>query len=180
VCPITGRGDGAPRILARMTTSSTTPEPDEAAFPEPPGGGFAVAVMGGLSAAGSLFLVFAPPLVLAWLAVAAILTGAAVRRGTHVVTVTVAAIAPAVATFVVAQCLTGMWGWLLAGIVVLAVLLLLGTPIGFGIGRLLRSRLAGGYTIIRAILLVTAFLSALGWGLVIGNALAPGVCPAPL
>ena len=134
--------------------------------------------MGGLSAAGSVFLVFAPPLVPVWLVTAAILTGIATRRGVHFVTATFAAIAPAVITFFTAQCLTGYWGWLLAALVLFAALLLIGTPIGFGIGRLLRGRLAGRYVVIRAILLVTAILSAIGWGIVIGNAILPGACPA--
>jgi hypothetical protein len=163
-----------------MATQWTTldREPDEAAFPEPPGGGIAVALMGGLSAAGSVFLAFAPPLVPVWLVVAAILTGAATRRGVHFVTATFAAIAPAVITFFTAQCLTGYWGWLLAALVLFAAMLLVGTPVGFGIGRLLRGRLAGRYTVIRPILLVTAILSILGWGIVIANAIAPGECPA--
>jgi hypothetical protein len=163
-----------------MTTQWTTldREPDEAAFPEPPGGGIAIALLGGLSAAGSVFLVFAPPLVPVWLTVAAILTGVATRRGVHFVTTTFAAIAPVIVTFFTAQCLTGYWGWLLAALVLFAAMLLLGTPIGFGIGRLLRERFAGGYLVIRAILLVTATLSAIGWGIVIGNAIVPGACPA--
>jgi hypothetical protein len=136
--------------------------------------------MGGLSAAGSVFLVFAPPLILAWLAVSTILTGAATRRGVHFVTATFAAIAPVIATFFTAQCLTGSWGWLLAALVLFAALLLVATPVGFGIGRLLRSRLARWYVAIRAVLLVTAVLSAIGWGIVIANALVPGECPAPV
>ena len=40
--------------------------------------------------------------------------------------------------------------------------------------------LIAGYTIIRAILLVAAFLAAVGWGIVIGNAILPGSCPAPV
>ena len=166
-----------------MTTQWSTirePEPDEAAFPDPPGGGVLLALAGGLSAAGSMFLVFAPPRVLAWLAVAAVLTGIGVRRGTHFLTATLAAVAPAALTFAVAQCLTGPWGWLLAGIVLFAALVLVGTPLGFGIGRLLRSRLARWYGIIRWVLLVTAVLSGIGWGIVIGNALVPGTCPPPL
>jgi hypothetical protein len=167
--------------MTQWTTLDRGPvEPDEAAFPEPPGGGIAVAIMGGLAAAGSVFLVFAPPLVLVWLAVAAILTGIATRRGVHFVTATFTAVAPAVATFVTAQCLTGVWGWLLAALVLFAALLLVGTPVAFGIGRLLRSRLARWYVGIRSILLVTGVLSAIGWAIVIGNALVPGECPAPL
>jgi hypothetical protein len=154
-------------------------EPDEAAYPEPPGGGIVVALLGGLATAGSVFLVFAPPLVLVWLAIAAILTGAIVRRGIHVLTATVAAITPAIVTFVSAQCLTGMWGWLIAGLVLMATLLLVGTPIGFGIGRLLRSRIARAYVMIRGVLAVTAVLSLAGWVVVIANALVPGECPPP-
>jgi hypothetical protein len=121
-----------------------------------------------------------PPLVPVWLVVATILTGVATRRGVHFVTTTFAAIAPLVATFFTAQCLTGFWGWLLAGLVLFAALLLVGTPVGFGIGRLLRSRLARWYVAIRSVLLVTAVLSAIGWALVIANALMPGECPAAL
>ena len=152
-------------------------EPDEAEFPEPPGGGLALAATGGLATAGAVFFVWAPPLVLVWLAFASIVTGALVRQGRHVFTVTIAAIAlPLIASFV-ATCLTGIWGWLVVGIFAYAVLLGVGTPIGFAVGRLLRSRLARGFTILRAILLVTAFLAALGWGVVIGNAIMPGSCP---
>ncbi len=161
------------------TLDPRSDEPDEAAFPDPPGGGFAVAIAGGLSAAGSVFLVFAPPLVAVWLVAAAILAGVATRRGVHFVTATFAAIAPAIATFFSAQCLTGVWGWLLAGLVLFAALLLVGTPVGFGIGRLLRPRLARWYVAIRAVLFVTAVLSVIAWAIVIANALMPGECPAP-
>jgi len=161
-------------------SSPTHAIPDEAAFPEPEGGGLALALLGGLAAAGSLFFMALPPLALGWLALATILTGGAVRRGLHVVTVTVAALAPAVATFALVQCVTGAWGWILAGIVLFAGLLLVATPLGFGLGRLLRSRLAGRYRVVRVVLLVTAVLSAVGWGFVIGNAVAPGSCRTPL
>jgi hypothetical protein len=70
-----------------------------------------------------------------------------------------------------------MWGWLVVGIFVYAVLLAIATPVGFGIGRILRPRLANGFTILRAILVLTGFLAAVGWGIVIGNAVMPGACP---
>lgn len=166
--------------MTQWTTLDRGPaEPDEAAYPEPPGGGIAVALLGGLAASGSVFLVFAPPLVLVWLAVVTILTGASTRRGVHFVTATVGAIAPAIATFFAAQCLTGVWGWMMAGLVLFTALLLVGTPAGFGIGRLLRSRLAGWYFAIRSIVIMTGVLSAIAWGLVIGSALMPGECPTP-
>lgn len=160
-----------------MTSGLIPREPDEAEFPEPPGGGLAVALTGGLATAGAVFFVWAPPLVIVWLAFASVVSGITVRQGRHVFTTTIAAVAlPMVASFG-ATCLSGMWGWLVVGIFVYAVLLAIGTPIGFGIGRLLRPRLAGGYPIFRAILVLTAVLSALGWGVVIGNALMPGSCP---
>jgi hypothetical protein len=34
--------------------------------------------------------------------------------------------------------------------------------------------------IIPAILVLPAFLAAVGWGIVIGNAILPGSCPAPV
>jgi MFS family permease len=162
-----------------MNASVIPKEPDEAEFPEPPGGGLALALTGGLATAGAVFLIWAPLLVFVWLAVASILTGASVRQGRHVFTVTIAAVVlPLVASFV-ATCLTGMWGWLVIGIFVYAVLLAIATPVGFAIGRLLRPRLTRRFTIIRAILLVTGFLAAVGWGIVIGNAILPASCPAP-
>jgi len=162
-----------------MTTTLIPKEPDEAEFPEPPGGGLALAMTGGLATAGAVFLIWAPPLVFVWIAVASILTGAVVRQGRHVFTITMAAVVLPLATSFLATCLTGMWGWLVVGIFVYAVLLAVATPVGFAIGRLLRSRLIRGYTIIRAILLLTAFLAAVGWGIVLGNAMLPGSCPAP-
>ncbi|HET7828857.1 MAG TPA: hypothetical protein VFL03_04805 [Candidatus Limnocylindrales bacterium] len=160
-----------------MTSGLIPREPDEPEFPEPPGGGLAVAATGGLATAGAVFFVWAPILVIVWLAFASIVTGIVVRQGRHVFTTTIAAVAlPIVASFA-ATCLTGMWGWLVVGIFVYAVLLAIGTPIGFGIGRLLRPRLASGFTIFRAILLLTGFLAAVGWGVVIGNAMMPGSCP---
>jgi hypothetical protein len=182
--------DPARGLTARRAASSPYPRPmsttwptadgesDEAAFPDPPGGGILVAIAGGLSAAGAMFLVFAAPLVFVWLVVAAILTGIATRRAIHLVTATVAAIAPAAATFVFVQCLTGAWGWLLAGIVLFAAICVVGVPLGFAVGRLLRGRLARWYPGIRGVLVVTAVLSAIGWAIVIGNAIAPGECPA--
>jgi hypothetical protein len=162
-----------------MNESVIPKEPDDAEFPEPPGGGLALAVTGGLAAAGAAFLVWAPLPFFVWLAVASILTGVSVRQGRHVFTVTIAAVVlPLVASFV-ATCLTGMWGWLVIGIFVYAVLLAIATPVGFAIGRLLRPRLARGFTITRAILLVTGVLAAIGWGIVIGFAILPGACPAP-
>ena len=163
-----------------MTGSLIPKEPDEAEFPEPPGGGLALAVTGGLATAGAVFLIWAPLLVIGWIAVASILTGVVVRQGRHVFTVTVAAVVLPLATSFLATCLTGMWGWIVVGVFVYAVLLAIAAPVGFAIGRLVRSRLIGGYTIIRAILLLTAFLAALGWGIVIGNAILPGSCPAPV
>jgi hypothetical protein len=152
-------------------------EPDDAEFPEPPGGGLAVALTGGLATAGAVFFVWAPLLVIAWLAFASIVTGIVVRQGRHVFTTTIAAIVLPLVASLVATCLTGMWAWLVVGIFAYAILLAIATPIGFGVGRLLRPRLANGYTIFRAILLVTGFLAALGWGIVIGNAVMPGSCP---
>lgn len=162
-----------------MTSGLIPKEPDEAEFPDPAGGGLALAVTGGLATAGAVFFVWAPLLVLVWLAFASIVTGIVVRQGRHAFTVTIAAVVLPLITSFVATCLTGMWGWLVIGIFVYAVLLAIATPIGFGIGRLLRPRLANGYTIFRAILLLSAFLSALGWGIVIGNAILPGSCPPP-
>jgi hypothetical protein len=162
-----------------MTSSLIPREPDEAEFPEPPGGGLAVAITGGLATAGGAFLIWAPPLILVWIAAASILTGVVVRQGRHVFTITMAAVALPLATSFMATCLTGMWGWVVVGVFVYAVLLAVATPVGFAIGRLLRSRLIRGYTIIRAILLLVAFLAAVGWGIVIGNAILPGSCPAP-
>jgi hypothetical protein len=160
-----------------MTSGLIPREPDEAEFPEHPGGGLALAVTGGLATAGAVFFVWVPLLVIVWLAFASIVTGIVVRQGRHVFTITIAAVAlPLVASFV-ATCLTGMWGWLVVGIFVYAVLLAIATPVGFAIGRLLRERLANGFTIFRAILVVTGFLAALGWGIVIGNAILPGACP---
>lgn len=172
--------DRGHRRLSRVTQRWIQAEPDEAAFPEPPGGGIIVAALGGLATAGSVFLVFAPPLVLVWLAVASILTGAAVRRGVHFVTTTIAAFAPVAVTFVSAQCLTGMWGWLIAGLVLFAVMLLVGTPIGFGLGRLLRGQISRAFVVVRGVLAVTALLSLAGWIVVIVNVLVPGECPPPL
>jgi hypothetical protein len=37
-----------------------------------------------------------------------------------------------------------------------------------------------GSRIIRAILLLAALLVAVGWGIVIGNAILPGSCPTPV
>ena len=162
-----------------MTSSLFPEEPDEAEFPEPRGGGLALAVTGGLATAGAVFLIWAPLLVFVWIAVASIFTGVVVRQGRHVLTITMAAVVLPLATSFVATCLTGMWGWLVVGIFVYAVLLAVAAPVGFAVGRLLRSRLIGGYTIIRAILLLGAFLAAVGWGIVIGNAILPGACPAP-
>ena len=162
-----------------MTSSLIPREPDEAEFPEPPGGGLAVAITGGLATAGGAFLIWAPPLILVWIAAASILTGVVVRQGRHVFTITMAAVALPLATSFMATCLTGMWGWVVVGVFVYAVLLAVTTPVRFAIGRLLRSRLIRGYTIIRAILLLVAFLAAVGWGIVIGNAILPGSCPAP-
>jgi hypothetical protein len=160
--------------------SSLTPgEPDEAEFPEPPGGGLALAMTGGLATAGAVFLIWAPVLIVVWVAFASILTGVVVSQARHVFTITIAAVVLPLATSFLATCLTGMWGWLVVGIFVYAVLLAVATPVGFGIGRLLRPRMIGGYRIIRAILLITAFLAAVGWGIVIGNAILPGSCPAP-
>jgi MFS family permease len=160
-----------------MTSALIPKEPDDAEFPEPPGGGLAVAATGGLATAGAVFFVWAPLLVLVWLAVASIATGIVVRQGRHVFTATIAAVAlPIVASFA-ATCLSGMWGWLVVGIFVYAVLLAIATPIGFGIGRLLRPRLASRYAILRGTLLLSGFLAAVGWGIVIGNALMPGSCP---
>jgi len=163
-----------------MTSSLIPREPDEAEFPEPPGGGLALAVTGGLATAGAVFLIWAPLLVLVWIAVASILTGIVVRQGRHVFTITMAAVVLPLATSFLATCLTGVWGWLVVGVFVYALLLGVATPVGFAIGRLLRTRLIGGYTIIRAILLLTAFLATVGWGIAIGNAILPGSCPAPV
>jgi hypothetical protein len=163
-----------------MTSSLIRNEPDEAESSEPRGGGLALALTGGLATAGAAFLIWAPLLVFVWIAVASILTGVVVRQGRHVLTITFAAVVLPLATSFLATCLAGMWGWLVVGIFVYAVLLAVATPVGFAIGRLLRPRLVGGYTIIRAILLVTAFLAAVGWGIVIGNAILPGSCPAPV
>ena len=171
---------GVARILRPMSTGLIPKEPDEAEFPEPPGGGLALAATGGLATAGAVFLIWAPLLIIVWIAVASILTGIVVRQGRHVFTITIAAVVLPLATSFLATCLTGMWGWLVVGIFVYAVLLAVATPVGFAIGRLLRARLIGGYRIIRAILLVTAFLAAIGWGIVIGNAILPGSCPAPV
>ena len=165
-----------------MTTRWTTPdgEPDEAEFPDYPGGGIAVAVAGGLSAAGAIFLAFAGPLVVVWLVAAALLTGVAVRRAIHLVTATAAAILPAIATFTFVQCLTGAWGWVLAGIVLFAGISILAVPLGFAIGRLARSRLVRWYVPIRGILVISAIVSAIGWAIVIANAIFPGECPPGL
>lgn len=160
-----------------MTSGLIPHEPDDAEFPEAPGGGLALAVTGGLATAGAVFFVWAPLLVIVWLAFASIVTGIVVRQGRHVLTITATAVTlPLIASFV-ATCLTGMWGWLVIGIFVYAVLLAIATPVGFAIGRVLRPRLAGGFTIFRAILVLTGFLAALGWGIVIGNAVMPGTCP---
>jgi len=166
------------RILPPMITSPgrSPREPDEAAFPEPPGGGVAIAVVGGISASGAVFLVFVPPLVIAWLLIAAVLAGIAVRRTLHVATATLAALTPSVACLILVQCLTGAWAWLLAGIILFTVVTIVGVPVGFGIGRLLRNGLANGYPVIRVVLVATAILAVVGWLVVIANALMPGSC----
>jgi hypothetical protein len=154
-------------------------EADEPAFPEPPGGGFVLAVLGGLAAGGSILVfLFVPMAALVVLPLAAILTGAAVTQGRHVFTTTIAAVLPAVVTAFSATCLTGFWGWLAVGIVILAAVVAVVTPIGFGIGRLVRRTLGErGYLVIRAVLVVAGMLSLLAWAMAIANAVAPGECP---
>ena len=132
----TARDGSRTRILRRMTSSLIPREPDGAEFPEPPGGGLALAVTGGLATAGAVFLIWAPLLVLVWIAVASILTGIVVRQGRHVFTITMAAVVLPLATSFLATCLTGMWGWLVVGVFVYALLLAVATPVGFAIGRL--------------------------------------------
>jgi hypothetical protein len=167
-----------------MTTRAASPEiePDEAAYPDLPGGGLVVAAFGGLAVAGAVLLVlFVPPLAVAMLATAAILTGAAVRQARHVITTTLAAVALPVLTSFAATCVTGVWGWLVVGIFLAAAVLLVVTPVAFGVGRLLRSRVGPrGYPVLRVVLVAAGLLGAVGWIVVLRDAALPGYCPPPL
>jgi hypothetical protein len=154
-------------------------EPDEAAFPEPPGGGILLALAAGVAASGAvLLLVLAPPLAVVWLALAAIGAGIALARGLYVIPLAAAAVAPALVTPALATCLTGYWGFLAPVLVALGAALVVLVPVGFGVGRLLRRRAAGRlFPVLRVVLVLGAALAALGWGILIADALDPGVCP---
>jgi hypothetical protein len=157
---------------------SAASDDDEPAFPELRGGGIALAVVGGIAASAAVpLLLIVLPLAVVWVGIAAILAGAAVKRGVHVVTTTVAAIVLPFVTPMLATCLSGYWGFLAPLLVILGGLVLLVTPLGFGIGRLVRARLAGAYALIRGILVVGASLGLIGWGILIADALNPGSCP---
>jgi hypothetical protein len=162
-----------------MTAERFIPlEPDDAANPEPTGGGFAVALLGGFAASGAvLLLVVAAPLAIAWLGVATILAGAAVQRAANIVTVTAAAAALPLITPLFATCLTGYWGFFIPVLLALGVSLAVVTPAGFAVGRLLRPRLVRAYTLMRALLAIGGLLSLAGWAFLIADAINPGTCP---
>jgi hypothetical protein len=143
-----------------------------------PGGGFLVALLAGLAASGGIILLLVPPLGIACALLAGVFAGIVVQRARHVVTVTAAAVALPLATPFLATCLTGVWGWLVVGIILAAVLLLIATPLAFLVGRLLRPRVApGGRPVLSGILAAGGVLAILGWILVMADAIAPGTCP---
>jgi hypothetical protein len=154
------------------------PSPAEAAPRPVPGVGFLVALLGGLAASGGIILLLIPPLGIAVALLAGVLSGIAVRQARHVITVTVAAVALPFATPFLATCLTGVWGWLVVGIILAAVLLLIATPVAFVIGRAIKPRVgASSYPVLSGLLVVGGVLSILGWILVMLDAINPGTCP---
>ena len=164
-------------IAPEATPPLPPPSRSESAPRPVPGGGFIVALLAGLAISGSILLLFIPPLGVAWAVIAGILAGATVRQARHVITVTLASVALPVVTSFLATCLTGVWGWLVVGIFVAAVLLLVATPIAFGIGRLVRPRIGRAYPVLVATLVVGGVLGALGWSLAMADAVAPASCP---
>ena len=143
-----------------------------------PDGGFLVALLAGLAISGSIILLLFPPLGIAWALIGGVLAGMVVRQARHVITVTVAALAVPVVTPFLATCLTGVWGWLVVGILASAFLLLVVTPGMFLLGRALRPRMsASAYPVLAGLLVFGGVMAVLGWILVMLDAANPGTCP---